>query len=147
MESPLKIIREGIVVGEGYAGLPQGIPNFFSFSKFLSFCFQLFIVRRSSQPNSMAISIKLPPGTNQDIEHYLVETTIAGVHLEGSPNYFRELPFLLAYYCENGYVQIFFLKLHMQFADIIKHLTTELVYLCRISDRRGSGCQLLRRTT
>lgn len=50
---------------------------------------------------AMALSIRLPHFAPQELDHYLIETTGAGVRLEGSPKFFQALPFLLAYYCEN----------------------------------------------
>ncbi|KFD48817.1 hypothetical protein M513_10301 [Trichuris suis] len=62
-----------------------------------------FIVRQSTQTNSMALTVRLPAVHEQNaIEHYLVELTPTGVRLEGSPNSFAALPLLLAYYMENG---------------------------------------------
>ncbi|KRZ11585.1 Protein sprint [Trichinella zimbabwensis] len=62
-----------------------------------------FIVRRSTQPNSMALTVKLSSADDQEaIEHYLIEVTSVGVRLEGSPNTFAALPLLLAYYMDNG---------------------------------------------
>uniref|UniRef100_A0A5S6QWH8 Protein sprint n=1 Tax=Trichuris muris TaxID=70415 RepID=A0A5S6QWH8_TRIMR len=62
-----------------------------------------FIVRQSTQANSMALTVRLPGVHEQNaIEHYLVEITPTGVRLEGSPSGFPALPLLLAYYMENG---------------------------------------------
>ncbi|VDO96263.1 unnamed protein product [Soboliphyme baturini] len=60
-----------------------------------------FIVRHSSRVNAMAITVKLPLSSKQDVEHYLVESTAFGIHLEGTSKYFKALPLLLCYYCES----------------------------------------------
>jgi len=57
----------------------------------------------------MALSVRLPIDFSPDIDHYLIETSVAGVRLEGSPNFFRYLPQLLQYYCEHGLVPVYLL--------------------------------------
>lgn len=44
-----------------------------------------FIVRQSSKPQTMAMSVRLPEGKGPHIEHYLIETAPGGkFHLEGT---------------------------------------------------------------
>ncbi|OZC05071.1 SH2 domain protein, partial [Onchocerca flexuosa] len=63
-----------------------------------------FIVRSSSKPNAMALSIRSPPGLNSDIDHYLIESAgpDRNVRIESSPYYFKSLPLLIEHYCLNG---------------------------------------------
>ncbi|EJW80305.1 SH2 domain-containing protein, partial [Wuchereria bancrofti] len=63
-----------------------------------------FIVRSSSKPNSMALSIRSPPGLASDIDHYLIESSGSdkSVRVESSPYYFKSLPLLIEHYCLNG---------------------------------------------
>uniref|UniRef100_A0A914Z096 SH2 domain-containing protein n=1 Tax=Panagrolaimus superbus TaxID=310955 RepID=A0A914Z096_9BILA len=62
-----------------------------------------FIVRASTRPSSMALSIKLPPEYGTDTDHYLLERHGAStVKLEGSPHIFRSLPLLIEHYCQNA---------------------------------------------
>ena len=59
-----------------------------------------FIVRASTRPSSMALSMKLPLGHSTDTDHYLIEKHGSTVKLEGSPHVFRSLPILIEYYCK-----------------------------------------------
>ncbi|MCP9264629.1 Protein sprint [Dirofilaria immitis] len=63
-----------------------------------------FIVRSSSKPNAMALSIRSPPGLTSDIDHYLIESAgpDRNVRVESSPYYFKSLPLLIEHYCLNG---------------------------------------------
>ncbi|KAJ8308646.1 hypothetical protein KUTeg_013520 [Tegillarca granosa] len=60
-----------------------------------------FIVRNSSQPNTMALSVQFPENGQQNVDHYLIESTPDGFRLNGSLHFFKAIPELLAYYCEN----------------------------------------------
>uniref|UniRef100_A0A914P6F8 SH2 domain-containing protein n=1 Tax=Panagrolaimus davidi TaxID=227884 RepID=A0A914P6F8_9BILA len=65
--------------------------------------FGCFIVRASTRPSSMALSIKLPPSYGTDTDHYLLERHgPSTVKLEGSPHIFRSLPLLIEYYCQTA---------------------------------------------
>uniref|UniRef100_A0A0R3RLJ8 SH2 domain-containing protein n=1 Tax=Elaeophora elaphi TaxID=1147741 RepID=A0A0R3RLJ8_9BILA len=63
-----------------------------------------FIVRSSSKPNAMALSIRSPPGLTSDIDHYLIESAGSdrSVRVESSPYCFKSLPLLIEHYCLNG---------------------------------------------
>ncbi|VBB26561.1 unnamed protein product [Acanthocheilonema viteae] len=63
-----------------------------------------FIVRSSSKPNAMALSIRSPPGLTSDIDHYLIESAgpDRSVRVESSPYQFKSLPLLIEHYCLNG---------------------------------------------
>ena len=75
----------------------------------------MFIVRQSSQPGTLALSVKLtaqgPPPVNASapigvgVQHYLIEAAdqsspSSGVRLESSDFIFDNLPALLAHYCQ-----------------------------------------------
>lgn len=86
--------------------------------KWFVFCFsQVFITRQSSQPGTLALSVKLTstvlePGSRLSIgaavigagvQHYLIEAAESpqnGVRLESSDFVFDNLPALLAHYCQ-----------------------------------------------
>ncbi|XP_055940907.1 protein sprint-like isoform X1 [Argiope bruennichi] len=60
-----------------------------------------FIVRQSSKPNTMALSVRLPEDKGPYVEHYLIETVgDAQLRLEGSDNNFHAIPMLVAHYCQ-----------------------------------------------
>ncbi|XP_035210359.1 protein sprint-like isoform X3 [Stegodyphus dumicola] len=60
-----------------------------------------FIVRQSSKPNTMALSVRLPENKGPYVEHYLIETVgDAQLRLEGSDNNFHAIPMLVAHYCQ-----------------------------------------------
>ncbi|KAE9556727.1 hypothetical protein FO519_000133 [Halicephalobus sp. NKZ332] len=59
-----------------------------------------FIVRASTRPSSMALSIKLPSKYSTETDHYLIEKHGSTVRLEGSPHIFKSLPMLIEYYCK-----------------------------------------------
>ena len=64
--------------------------------------FQTFIVRKSSQPNTMALSIQFPDKTGQpNVDHYLIERKGNRHHLQGSVRLFDDVPSLIMFYCEN----------------------------------------------
>ena len=59
-----------------------------------------FIVRQSSKPNAMALSVCLPFTKGPHVEHYLIEDNGDGrLHLEGSENYFTCVIDLIVHYC------------------------------------------------
>ncbi|XP_052767431.1 uncharacterized protein LOC128208118 isoform X3 [Mya arenaria] len=61
----------------------------------------IFIVRRSSQEEVMALSVQFPDHSGSpNIDHYLIVPTPGGYHLRGSTRLFPAIPNLLAYFCE-----------------------------------------------
>ncbi|CAG0882886.1 unnamed protein product [Cyprideis torosa] len=63
-----------------------------------------FIVRQSSKSQTLAISVRLPPGKGPPVEHYLVEEKEGSLCLETSNNKFPDIPSLVAHYCQCWYV-------------------------------------------
>ncbi|XP_030381882.1 protein sprint isoform X2 [Scaptodrosophila lebanonensis] len=59
-----------------------------------------FIVRGSSQPNTMAVSVRLPPDTGPYIEHYLIQSLENVMSLESSRFKFSSIPALIAHYAQ-----------------------------------------------
>ena len=66
---------------------------------------QIFIVRKSSRDDIMALSVQFPDGAGAaNIDHYLIEPATGGVHLQGSTRLFPAIPNLIAYYCDHKWV-------------------------------------------
>lgn len=61
---------------------------------------QNFIVRGSSQSNTMAVSVRLPLETGPYIEHYLVQSADGLLALESSRFKFDSIPALIAHYAQ-----------------------------------------------
>ncbi|XP_053399353.1 uncharacterized protein LOC128557001 isoform X3 [Mercenaria mercenaria] len=62
----------------------------------------IFIVRKSSRDDIMALSVQFPnQECTQNVDHYLIEPTEHGLHLQGSSRLFNAIPNLIAYYCDN----------------------------------------------
>ncbi|KAL0878561.1 hypothetical protein ABMA27_003648 [Loxostege sticticalis] len=61
---------------------------------------QNFVVRQSSQPDTMAISVRLPADKGPYIEHYLIQASGGRIGLETSHNRFDNIPELIAHYCQ-----------------------------------------------
>ncbi|XP_034671395.1 protein sprint isoform X2 [Drosophila subobscura] len=59
-----------------------------------------FIVRGSSQPNTMAVSVRLPQDTGPYIEHYLIQSHDNVLNLESSRFTFGSIPALIAHYAQ-----------------------------------------------
>ncbi|CAG0888234.1 unnamed protein product [Darwinula stevensoni] len=59
-----------------------------------------FIVRESSKPSTMAISVRLPVEKGPYIEHYLIECQEGKLSLETSTNLFPNIPSLIAHYSQ-----------------------------------------------
>ncbi|GBP31776.1 Protein sprint [Eumeta japonica] len=59
-----------------------------------------FVVRQSSQPDTMAISVRLPADKGPYIEHYLIQSTEGKIGLETSHNRFDNIPELIAHYAQ-----------------------------------------------
>ncbi|XP_055854348.1 protein sprint isoform X2 [Episyrphus balteatus] len=59
-----------------------------------------FIVRSSSQPSTMAVSVRLPPDTGPYIEHYLIQSNGGVLSLESSRFKFDSIPALIAHYAQ-----------------------------------------------
>ncbi|XP_023031144.1 protein sprint isoform X2 [Drosophila willistoni] len=59
-----------------------------------------FIVRGSSQPNTMAVSVRLPQDTGPYIEHYLIQSQDNVLSLESSRFKFGSIPALIAHYAQ-----------------------------------------------
>ena len=58
----------------------------------------------------MALSVRLKHPLEKGkrralVDHYIIEHTAEGVHLDGSRRVFKSLPYLLEYYCRNGCVR------------------------------------------
>jgi len=90
-----------------------------------------FIVRNSSKPGTMALSVRLPKGKGPYIEHYLIENLgNRKLHLEGSERYFSVVPMLISHYCQC----IDELPVKLRLPDIIinasRHQLNSLSLLC-----------------
>ncbi|XP_053972440.1 protein sprint isoform X3 [Hylaeus volcanicus] len=59
-----------------------------------------FVVRQSSQTDTMALSVRLPPGKGPYIEHYLIQANKGKLSLETSENRFDNIPSLIAHYSQ-----------------------------------------------
>ncbi|XP_059621543.1 protein sprint isoform X2 [Phlebotomus argentipes] len=59
-----------------------------------------FVVRGSSQANTMAVSVRLPPDTGPYIEHYLIQSDSGVLSLESSRFKFDSIPALIAHYAQ-----------------------------------------------
>ncbi|XP_055696839.1 protein sprint isoform X3 [Phlebotomus papatasi] len=59
-----------------------------------------FVVRGSSQANTMAVSVRLPPDTGPYIEHYLIQSDNGILSLESSRFKFDSIPALIAHYAQ-----------------------------------------------
>ncbi|RUS79026.1 hypothetical protein EGW08_013209, partial [Elysia chlorotica] len=60
-----------------------------------------FIVRKSSQPHSLALSVQSRLCGHPAVDHYLILGTTEGFRLEGSAHFFHSIPALISYYIEN----------------------------------------------
>lgn len=65
---------------------------------------QNFIVRGSSQPNTMAVSVRLPAGAGPYIEHYLIQSNNGVLSLESSRFEFDSIPSLIDHYAKCWWV-------------------------------------------
>ncbi|XP_063927550.1 protein sprint isoform X4 [Zophobas morio] len=68
-----------------------------------------FVVRQSSQSDTMALSVRLPLDKGPYIEHYLIQSTEGQLGLETSENRFGSMPELIAHYancCDELPVQL-----------------------------------------
>lgn len=68
-----------------------------------------FVVRKSSQPDTMALSVRLPPDKGPYIEHYLIHSSEGRLGLETSENRFVNIAALVAHYascCDELPVQL-----------------------------------------
>lgn len=68
-----------------------------------------FVVRKSSQPDTMALSVRLPPDKGPYIEHYLIHSSEGRLGLETSENRFVDISALIAHYascCDELPVQL-----------------------------------------
>ncbi|XP_011875825.1 PREDICTED: protein sprint-like [Vollenhovia emeryi] len=59
-----------------------------------------FVVRQSSQSDTMALSVRLPVGKGPYIEHYLIQANKGKLSLETSENRFDNIPSLIAHYSQ-----------------------------------------------
>ncbi|XP_039310493.1 protein sprint isoform X3 [Solenopsis invicta] len=59
-----------------------------------------FVVRQSSQSDTMALSVRLPVGKGPYIEHYLIQADNGKLSLETSENRFDNIPSLIAHYSQ-----------------------------------------------
>lgn len=62
------------------------------------------MVRQSSQSDTMALSVRLPPGKGPYIEHYLIQANKGKLSLETSENRFDNIPSLIAHYSQCWWV-------------------------------------------
>ncbi|KAH9519626.1 hypothetical protein Btru_003185 [Bulinus truncatus] len=60
-----------------------------------------FIVRKSSQSNSLALSVQSRLNAHSSVDHYLIENVNNGFRLHGSLHSFHSIPALVAYHIEN----------------------------------------------
>ncbi|XP_035827670.1 uncharacterized protein LOC101853809 [Aplysia californica] len=60
-----------------------------------------FIVRKSSQASSLALSVQSRLSGHPAVDHYLIEGSDAGFRLQGSAHFFHSVPALIAYYVDN----------------------------------------------
>lgn len=58
------------------------------------------MVRQSSQTDTMALSVRLPPHAGPYIEHYLIHASGGRMGLETSQNKFDNIPDLIAHYSQ-----------------------------------------------
>ncbi|XP_060531788.1 protein sprint isoform X4 [Cylas formicarius] len=68
-----------------------------------------FVVRKSSQSDTMALSVRLPPDKGPYIEHYLIHSSEGRLGLETSENRFVDMAALIAHYsscCDELPVQL-----------------------------------------
>lgn len=68
-----------------------------------------FVVRKSSQSDTMALSVRLPPDKGPYIEHYLIHSSEGRLGLETSENRFIDMAALIAHYascCDELPVQL-----------------------------------------
>lgn len=65
---------------------------------------QNFVVRQSSQSDTMALSVRLPAGKGPYIEHYLIQANKGKLSLETSENRFDNIPSLIAHYSQCWWV-------------------------------------------
>lgn len=70
------------------------------FSLFFFILQQNFVVRGSSQSNTMAVSVRLPPDTGPYIEHYLILSENGVLSLESSRFEFSSIPALIDHYAK-----------------------------------------------
>ncbi|XP_025104587.1 LOW QUALITY PROTEIN: uncharacterized protein LOC112570384 [Pomacea canaliculata] len=61
----------------------------------------VFIVRKSSQALSLALSVQNVLNDRANVDHYLIEATDYGMRLQGSVHFFHSIPALIAHYMEN----------------------------------------------
>lgn len=60
-----------------------------------------FILRKSSQPQTLALSVQFPEKGVANVDHYLIMSTENGLQLQGSHHYFCNVANLLAFYHQN----------------------------------------------
>ncbi|XP_021359984.1 uncharacterized protein LOC110454668 isoform X2 [Mizuhopecten yessoensis] len=60
-----------------------------------------FIIRKSSQPPTLALSVQFPEKGVANVDHYLIMSTEDGFQLQGSHHYFCNVANLLAFYHQN----------------------------------------------
>ncbi|XP_071078519.1 protein sprint-like isoform X3 [Haliotis cracherodii] len=57
-----------------------------------------FVVRRSSQRDSLALSVQHQQEACSSVDHYIIESTSHGLRLQGSAHYFSTIPHLIEFY-------------------------------------------------
>jgi hypothetical protein len=61
----------------------------------------VFLIRKSSQTTSLALSVQNRLSDRANVDHYLIETSDYGIRLQGSAHFFHSIPSLIAHYIEN----------------------------------------------
>ncbi|XP_076463753.1 uncharacterized protein LOC143295940 isoform X2 [Babylonia areolata] len=61
----------------------------------------VFIIRKSSQSMSLALSVQNRQTDQANVDHYLIEASDYGMRLQGSAHFFHSIPSLIAHYIEN----------------------------------------------
>lgn len=60
--------------------------------------FQTFIIRNSSQPSTLALSVQFPEKNRPNVDHYLIQHSERGFKVQGSLHYFTSIFHLLDHY-------------------------------------------------
>ncbi|KAL8619629.1 hypothetical protein ACOMHN_019684 [Nucella lapillus] len=61
----------------------------------------VFIIRKSSQSMSLALSVQNRQTDRANVDHYLIEASDYGMRLQGSAHFFHSIPSLIAHYIDN----------------------------------------------
>ncbi|XP_070181044.1 protein sprint-like isoform X2 [Littorina saxatilis] len=61
----------------------------------------VFLIRKSSQSMSLALSVQNRLTDRANVDHYLIEASDYGMRLQGSAHFFHSIPSLISHYIEN----------------------------------------------